>query len=281
MTTDNIVTLNSPRGFTRMDNCLMDALMVIDLPGRELKVALFIAKATINFQAGPVRIKATEVSKSTNLHPDVVSKAISHLLKRRVIFREGGSRGDIGLCDPKEWTYTECPSRTNRSDSDHMANVVSISKQTKSDDSLLYSKEIPLTTLSSKEVVTPQVVPEVAKVESKPERKPPFGKIQMLANNPHQIPDQLLVDWLALRKTKRAAVSLTVWDALNAELTKCSELGITAKDAMTEALSAGWQGFKAEWISNRLAQAARPSAAPSSGPDFDDKKWAENLVVYP
>lgn len=273
MTTDNITSIN-PRGFTRMDNSLMDALMVIDLPGRELKVALFIAKATINFRAGPVRIKATEVSKSTNLHPDVVSKAISHLLKRRVIFRDGGARGDIGLCDPKEWAYVECPNRIIWSDSDHMDRVVSISKQTKTDDSLLYSKEIPLTTLSTKEVVTPLVKTKTSPVKA--ERKEPFGKIQMLADNPHSIPDQLLVDWLGLRKTKRAAVSLTVWDALNAELAKCAGLGIDAKVAMTEALSAGWHGFKADWIANRLAQAARTSSAPSSGPNFDDTSWRRN-----
>ncbi|EXF95779.1 replication protein [Pseudomonas fluorescens HK44] len=260
-----------------MENSLMDALMVIDLPGRELKVALFIAKATINFQAGPVRIKAAEVSKSTNLHPDVVSKAISHLLKRRVIFREGGSRGDIGLCDPKEWAYVECPSRTKRSDSGHMGRVVSITRQTKTDDSLLYSKKETLLPLSTKESNAPLEKSKRAPRKTKPAADSAFGKAQMLADNPHQIPDQLLVDWLALRKTKRAAVSLTVWDALNAELTKCAELGILAKDAMTEALSAGWQGFKADWIANRLAQAGRAPSAASAGPDFYSTAWRNDL----
>lgn len=153
---NNVIPLRNTGGFTRMDNSLMDALMVIDLPGRELKVALFIAKATINFQVGATRIKAAEVSKATNLHPDVVSRAISHLLKRQIIFREGGARGDIGFCDPKEWVYVECPSRTNLSDSDHSAVVVSIASQTKSDESLLYSKNEPLVTVSTKQITAPQ-----------------------------------------------------------------------------------------------------------------------------
>jgi len=139
-----------------MDNSIMDALMAIDLPARELKVALFVAKTTINFQAGPVRITAAAVSKATHIHPDVASKAISRLLKRRVIFREGGARGDIGLCDPKEWVFVEGPNQTNRADSDQNDKVVSIASQTKTDDSLLYSKKEPLVTVPSEQITAPQ-----------------------------------------------------------------------------------------------------------------------------
>lgn len=153
----NVIQIgNTQRGFTRMDNSIMDALMAIDLPARELKVALFVAKTTINFQAGPVRITAAAVSKATHIHPDVASKAISRLLKRRVIFREGGARGDIGLCDPKEWVFVEGPNQTNRADSDQSDNVVSIASQTKSDDSLLYSKKEPLVTVPSEQITAPQ-----------------------------------------------------------------------------------------------------------------------------
>lgn len=153
----NVIQIgNTQRGFTRMDNSIMDALMAVDLPARELKVALFVAKATINFQAGPVRISAAEVSKATNIHPDVASRAISHLLKRRVIFREGGARGSIGLCDPKEWIYYECPNRTNKSDSDQSADVIEIASRTKTDDSLLYSKKEPLVTVPSEQITAPQ-----------------------------------------------------------------------------------------------------------------------------
>jgi len=154
---DNVVPLgNTQRGFTRMDNSIMDALMAIDLPARELKVALFVAKTTINFQAGPVRITAAAVSKATNIHPDRASKAISHLLKRRVLFREGGARGDIGLCDPKEWVFIEGPNQTNRADSDQSDKVVSIASQTKTADSLLYSKKEPLVTVPSEQITAPQ-----------------------------------------------------------------------------------------------------------------------------
>lgn len=143
-----------------MENKLIEALMVVDLPGRELKVALYVARATIGYQVAEARIQATEISKATNIHPDVASKAISHLLKRRILYRVGGARGDIGISEPSEWifydTKKECPTQTISSDSDHSSRVVSIARQTKSDDSLLYTKKEPLVTVSTKQITAPQ-----------------------------------------------------------------------------------------------------------------------------
>lgn len=254
-----------------MDNQLMDGLMAIDLPGRELKVALFIAKATINYQAGAVRIKATDVAKATHMHPDVASKAISHLLKRRVIHREGGSRGDISICDPKEWIYFECPTRTIWSDSDQMGRVVQMASQTKTDDSLLYSKKT-LLPLPSEEGNAPLAKQKRLPRKPKAECSTDFGKIQMLANNPHLITEQLISDWLKVRKAKRAAMSQTVWDSLNAELDRCVGAGISADVAMRQAVLQGWQGFRMEWVAKRLAEDSKQSNQ-SSGPDFYDTSW--------
>lgn len=265
----NVVHIDKSRGFTRMDNSLMDGLMAIDLPGRELKVALFIAKATINFQAGAARIKATDVAKATNLHPDVASRAISHLLKRRVINREGGARGEISLCDPKEWIYLEGPSRTISSDSD---NIVSMSSRTKTDDSLLYSKK-------QTPIPTPSEIgmPPLAKSQApKQDRKAPFGKTQMIANNPHGLDEDLIADYLANRKAKRAPVTARVWSTLNDKLAKCAEAGVSAKRAFAMAVDAGWQGFEVQWVLNKAMPDQRQSR-PSQGPDFYDSSWADDL----
>ncbi|WP_218726610.1 replication protein [Pseudomonas sp. D1HM] len=276
MTSDNIVQLNSSRGFTRMDNSLMEALATVELPARELRVLMAIARQTIGYQLETKRLTADEIGKFTNMRRDVTSKAISHLLERRIIYRIGGSRGDIGISPIREWSfYEEKAQRLTETKTSHSDNIVSLrpdASETKTATCLLYTKKNPLLTLSSKEI-NPPPAESPAVVEGKPARKPPFGMVQMLADNPHQIPDQLLVDWLALRKTKRAAVSQTVWGSLNAELTKCAELGITASDAMTEALAAGWQGFKVSWIVNRLAQSDRAPTTASAGPDFYSQAW--------
>lgn len=270
----NIFQIDKSRGFTRMDNMLMDGLMAIDLSAREMKIVLYVAKATLNFSEGAQRIPATAIAKATHIHPDTVSKAVSGLLRRRVLYREGGARGDIGLCDPKEWNYVNEPKQTKSSDSAQVVRIGSAAKQTKTDDSLLYSKKEPLLTLPSEEINYPQEQPEPAK----PERKAPFGMTQILADNPHHIPDQLLSDWLAQRKAKRAAVTETVWSNVNSELSKCVEAGLTPSQAITEALSAGWQGFKASWVIKRIAESAEPAPTQSRHTGFADRDYHAGLI---
>ncbi|MGJ3438627.1 replication protein [Pseudomonas sp. Je.1.5.c] len=271
----NIVPLRNTGGFTRMDNQLMDGLMAIDLSAREMKIVLYVAKATLNFNEGAQRIPATAIAKATHIHPDTISKAISGLLRRRVLFREGGARGDIGLCDPKEWVFIEEPKQTKSSDSAQIVRIGHASKQTKIDDSLLYSKnKTPYENLPSEDIsLPPQAEP------AKPERKAPFGLSNLLADNPHQVPEQLLTDWLAQRKAKKAAVTATVWSTVNTELAKCAEAGISASAAITEALSAGWQGFKASWVINRVRDTRQQPAAQSRHHGFQDIDYTQGMTA--
>lgn len=274
----NIVALHNPRGFTRMDNSLMEALATVDLPARELRVLMAIARQTIGYQLETKRLTADDIGKQTNLRRDVTSKAISHLLERRIIFRVGGSRGDIGIAPVREWSFFEekQPSLTETKTS-HSDNIVSLrpsASETKTAHSLLYTKKEPLLTLSTKEINSPQEPVE----PPKPDRKTPFGMAQLLADNPHNVPEQLLADWLTQRKAKRAAVTATVWSTVNTELAKCAEAGITADDAITEALNSGWQGFKASWVIKRLAESAPVPAPQSRHTGFADRNYTDGLI---
>ena len=278
MTSENIIQLNSSRGFTRMDNSLMEALATVDLPARELRVLMAIARQTIGYQLETKRLTADEIGKFTNMRRDVTSKAISHLLERRIIYRIGGSRGDIGISPIREWSFYEekapCLTETKTSHSDNIVSLRPDASETKTATSHLYTKKEPLLTLSSKEINPP---PEPAE-PPKAERKTPFGMAQLLADNPHNVPEQLLADWLTQRKAKRAAVTATVWSTVNAELVKCADAGITASDAITEALTSGWQGFKASWIIKRLAE-ADPAPAPQSRHNgFSDRDYTDGLI---
>lgn len=274
----NIFALHNPRGFTRMDNSLMEALATVDLPARELRVLMAIARQTIGYQLETKRLTADDIGKQTNLRRDVTSKAISHLLERRIIFRVGGSRGDIGIAHVREWSFFEekQPSLTETKTS-HSDNIVSLrppASETKTAHSLLYTKKEPLLTLSTKEINPPQEPAE----PPKPDRKTPFGMAQLLADNPHNVPEQLLADWLTQRKAKRAAVTATVWSTVNTELAKCAEAGITADDAITEALNSGWQGFKASWVIKRLAESAPEPAPQSRHTGFAERNYTDGLI---
>ncbi|AVX13824.1 replication protein [Stutzerimonas stutzeri] len=157
----NVIQIgNTQRGFTRMDNSIMEALAAVDLPAREFRVVMAIARQTIGYNVESKRLSADEIGKLTNMRRDVVSKAISHLLERRIIFRVGGSRGELGVSPSKEWTfYEEKKARLSETKSSHSAQIVSLvsdASETKTATSLLYTKKEPLVTVPSEQITAPQ-----------------------------------------------------------------------------------------------------------------------------
>lgn len=156
----NVLQLRNTGGFTRMDNALMEAIALIELPGRELRVLLAIARKTIGFHAEDARITADEIGKMTNIRRDVASKAVSHLLSRRIIYRVGGSRGSIGISPVSEWVFVEQKDNAlSETISSHSAQIVSLdcgASETKTATSLLYSKKEPLVTVPSEQITAPQ-----------------------------------------------------------------------------------------------------------------------------
>jgi len=110
------------------------------------------------------------------------------------------------------------------------------------------------------------------------ESKRPSKRItvrDLLRDNPHNVSEQTLADWLAARQQMRAPVTATVWRRVNDELAKCVAAGLCADDCLAEAQAAGWRGFKHEWLLNR--QQRNGAQARSAGPDFNDTSWADEL----
>ncbi|MFT0866021.1 replication protein [Pseudomonas sp. CAM1A] len=271
----NIVQIDKSRGFTRMDNQLMDGLLAIDLPAREMKIVLYVAKATINFGAGAQRIPATDIAKAINAHPDTVSKAVSSLLRRRVLFREGGARGDIGVNDPADWIYVTEPKQTKTADSAEVVRIGEQSKQTKIAACLLYSKNLtPYVFLPSEE--NPCAPSDSEPSEAKADRKAPFGKSAMLADNPHGLDEELIADYLAVRKAAKAPVTARIWSGLNAKLEQCKAFGIQPAQALSVAVENGWRGFEVDWVTKRLGGQA--TGQPSRHHGFADRDYRDGLI---
>lgn len=143
-----------------MDNELMDALAAVHLSPAEFKTLHAINRMVIGYNLQERRVTAEEVAKKTNILPAHVSRAISSLLARRVLYRVGGSRGDIGVCDPKEWIYEEPKKdKSTQPKSVGITNIGSLAPVTKlpiSSDSLLYTKDIPLVTVPTEQITAPQ-----------------------------------------------------------------------------------------------------------------------------
>lgn len=88
------------------------------------------------------------------------------------------------------------------------------------------------------------------------------------------VPAELLTDWLAVRKAKKAGpLTATAIGGLVREATKA---GITPAEAVTFCCEAGWQGFNAGWYADRTkGKTPAPSSGKHSG--FAAKNYREGV----
>lgn len=71
---------------------------------------------------------------------------------------------------------------------------------------------------------------------------------QLLEDNPHNLDEELIEDWIEVRKNKKAAITRTAWKGINNELSKCK---VNPIEAFKEAVERGWTSFKSEWLENK------------------------------
>lgn len=70
----------------------------------------------------------------------------------------------------------------------------------------------------------------------------------MLISDFPELPESIATDFIAHRKGKRAPLTPTAWKQIANEIRAS---GWSAADALAEAMAAGWQGVKAEWLAKR------------------------------
>ncbi|MBQ4836064.1 helix-turn-helix domain-containing protein [Pseudoalteromonas luteoviolacea] len=75
---------------------------------------------------------------------------------------------------------------------------------------------------------------------------------------------QVLDDWLAMRKRKRANVTQTVINRFAKELKIAAEHGVSVDDCLSECVFRNWQGFEFEWMNRnaRLNQVRQVQSRP-------------------
>lgn len=93
-------------------------------------------------------------------------------------------------------------------------------------------------------------------INNKKEIAPPKKKSTGLAareiegQNPHQIPLQMINDWLETRRANRKPVTATAWKRLTNELGKCKN----PVEAFEIMVTQGWVSLNHEWIENIESQ---------------------------
>lgn len=63
-------------------------------------------------------------------------------------------------------------------------------------------------------------------------------------------PEQLLKDWMAMRKRVKASCSQSAINNIGKQLHLAVAAGFTVEQCIAEAETRGWKGFKAEWMKN-------------------------------
>jgi uncharacterized protein YdaU (DUF1376 family) len=72
---------------------------------------------------------------------------------------------------------------------------------------------------------------------------------------PQQPSEQVMSDWLAMRKRLKADVSQTVINSFGRELQLAVQAGFSVDDCLMECVTSNWRGFKAAWIKGRTPTA--------------------------
>lgn len=75
---------------------------------------------------------------------------------------------------------------------------------------------------------------------------------------------EILRDWLALRKRKRADVSETVVNAMAKQLRKAMQRGWSVDECLSHAVLSNWQGFNADWLEQRQGAPSRTATTTDS-----------------
>lgn len=76
-----------------------------------------------------------------------------------------------------------------------------------------------------------------------------FDLKELLANNPHEIPEEMLRDWLDVRKSKKNKVTPTAWNRVNRILIEVhKQLSITPREAFETMVASAWQSLELKYF---------------------------------
>jgi chorismate mutase len=67
---------------------------------------------------------------------------------------------------------------------------------------------------------------------------------------PSQPSDQVMTDWLSMRKRLKANVSQTVINRFSSELRKAATFGYSVDQCLAECVTRNWRGFEVQWMQN-------------------------------
>ncbi|RKQ97120.1 phage replication protein O [Kushneria sinocarnis] len=94
-------------GYVRTANDIVEGLMKAPLTSRESRIIRAVERATYGWQRSSARLSQSVLAEMTGLTAKRCSEAVNSLLKKKVLFRDGGSQSPIGInTRVSEWDFS-------------------------------------------------------------------------------------------------------------------------------------------------------------------------------
>ena len=231
--------------FLQVPNAVIDELLP-DLTGAELKCYLVVIRKTKGWNKESDNISISQFMKATGLSNSAVIKACESLVKYGLLIKQNGAR-NTGVYAVNSYSKTTCE------ESSPVKKVHSTCEESSQ-----------VTCEKSSHTIN-NIKNTIQNTNKKTTQK---NSLALLAE--FGIVGQLAEDFIAHRKSKRAAITKTVLVGYQREAHKA---GIPLAKAITISIERNWQGFKAEWnwSDDNIATATNTRKTSTFA---DDGSWA-------
>lgn len=254
-------------GYTRIANELLEQVMAAPLTLREMRVVMAVIRLTYGWNRKQARIPGGLLAKLTGMPATKASKAMAALVAKNVVIRHGGSRSPVSLNKHADQWVLATPERKTPPPKQAKSAEIDQTGQSEPKGYDSYQngksecyqngnaskdrKDKPLLTTfeGGSDSTSKKTKPVAAKKTAK--AKPTTLDLTNLPNGVSEDAAKAFIDHRkALKKplTQRALM-LAMGEAM-----KASEAipDMTPDQAIDEAILAGWQGVKAQWLINRV-----------------------------
>ena len=260
--------------FLQVPNAVIDELLP-DLTGAELKCYLVVIRKTKGWNKESDNISISQFMKATGLSNSAVIKACESLVKYGLLVKENGSRntGIYAVNSYSKITHEES-SQVTCEESSPVKKVHSTYEESSQ---VTCEKSSPVKKVHSTYEESSQVTCEKSShtinnikntIQNTNKKTTQKNSLVLLAE--FGIVGQLAEDFIAHRKSKRAAITKTVLVGYQRESHKA---GIPLAEAITISIERNWQGFKAEW-NWRDDNVATATNTRKTSAFADDGSWA-------
>lgn len=258
--------------YTQLSNTVLDALIQAPLTVRQYKVCLAIIRKTIGYNKASDDISVSQLSEVTGVQKNHIYDTLQELKNRQVLTVLDGQYGFVLSVNTnvKNWDFDQktTPKIVSKKPIKSQLRTPNLGLEKAEEvspnlglnsvptwdqnDSQLGTKTSPNlghNNIQLDKIQTQNTTPKDNVRTTQP--KTSGFSVVLMMQSCEGLSESVATDFSEYRKKKKAPINQTIWTKICEEIKKS---GMSANDALTETMLAGWQGVKAEWLINRASK---------------------------